>query len=179
MLVRRITSGRLRKATARSGMSLLEVLASLAIFIFSAYALTQMVDNASDAATRARRLAKAQLLAETKMDEIVAGILPVSSNSGPIEEEIEGWMYQVSVTPESWSSVQDPNTGSNITGLNSVIVTVSFSLTGAAPIEYSLSRIVLDPQLRQPAPIPVPPASSSSSSGSGSSGSGSGQGGGR
>lgn len=158
-------------------MSLLEVLTSLAIFIFSAYALTQMVDNASDAATRARRLAKAQLLAETKMDEIVAGILPMSSTSGPIQEEIEGWMYQVSVSPESWSSVQDPSTGSNITGLNSVIVTVTFSLTGAAPIEYSLSRIVLDPQLRQSAPIPVPPASSSSSSSSGSSGSG--QGGGR
>lgn len=157
-------------------MSLLEVLTSLAIFIFSAYALTQMVDNASDAATRARRLAKAQLLAETKMDEIVAGILPLSSTGGPIEEEIEGWMYQVSVSPESWSSVQDPNTGSNITGLNSVIVTVSFSLTGAAPIEYSLSRIILDPQLRQPAPIPAPAESSSTSSGSSGS---SGQGGGR
>ena len=135
-------------------MSLLEVLASLAIFIFSAYALTQMVENASSAATRARRLAKAQLLAETKMDEVVAGILPLSSGGGPISEEIEGWQYNVTVNPEQWSVVQDATTGASITGLNSVIVTVNYSMTGAEPIEYSISRIILDPQLRQPAQQP-------------------------
>lgn len=136
-------------------MSLLEVLAALAIFIFTAYALTQMVDNASRAATRARRLAKAQLLAETKMDEVVAGALPLSSGGGTIPEEVEGWSYNVSVSPESWSSVQDSSTGTTITGLNSVVVTINFSVPGAEPIEYSLSRIILDPQLRQPAPPPT------------------------
>lgn len=132
-------------------MSLLEVLAALAIFIFTAYSLTQMVDNASRAATRARRLAKAQLLAETKMDEIVAGALPLSSGGGVITEELEGWSYSVQVSPESWSAVQDSTSGSSITGLNSVVVTVNFGLAGAEPVEYSLSRIILDPQLRQPA----------------------------
>ncbi len=135
----------------RKGMSLLEVLAALAIFIFTAYAMTQMVDNASRAATRARRLAKAQLLAESKMDEIVAGAIPFSTGGGIIEEEQEGWSYNVSVNPESWSAVEDVSTSSSITGLNSVIVTVNFGLPGAEPIEYSLSRIILDPQLRQPA----------------------------
>jgi type II secretory pathway pseudopilin PulG len=135
----------------RSGMSLLEVLAALAIFIFTSYSLTQMVDGASRAATRARRLAKAQLLAETKMDEIVAGALPLTSGGGVITEELEGWNYNVQVSPESWSAVQDSTTGSSITGLNSVVVTVNFNLTGAEPVEYSLSRIILDPQLRQPA----------------------------
>ncbi len=135
----------------RRGMSLLEVLAALAIFIFTAYAITQMVDNASRAATRARRMAKAQLLAETKMDEIVAGALPLSSGGGTIEEEIQGWTYNVTVNPESWSAVQDVSTGSSITGLNSVIVTVNYSSQFAEPIEYSLSRIILDPQLRKPA----------------------------
>lgn len=146
-------------------MSLLEVLASLAIFIFSAYALTQMVDAASSAATRARRLAKAQLLAETKMDEVVAGILPLSAGGGAITEEIDGWNYTVTVTPEQWSAVQDPSTGSSVTGLNSVIVTVNYTMTGAAPVEYSISRIVLDPSLRVPA---QQPSSSSSSSTTGS-----------
>lgn len=144
-------------------MSLLEVLTSLAIFIFSAYALTQMVDAASNSATKARRLAKAQLLAETKMDEVVAGIIPMTGGGGPITEEIEGWQYSIQVTPEQWSSVQDPNTGSSITGLSSVIITVNYTMTGAEPIEYSISRIVLDPSLRVPA---QPPSSSSSSGGS-------------
>lgn len=132
-------------------MSLLEVLASLAIFIFSAYALTQMVETASSAATRARRLAKAQLLAETKMDEVVAGILPLSNSNGAITEEIDGWNYQVSVSPEQWSVVQDASTGTSITGLNTVIVTVNYTMTGAEPVEYSISRLVLDPTLRMPA----------------------------
>jgi type II secretion system protein I len=150
MRFRPLQSGKERRQPRR-GMSLLEVLAALAIFIFTAYAITQMVDNASKAATRARRLAKAQLLAETKMDELVAGVIPLSSGGGPIEEELEGWNYNVTVSPESWSNVQDASTGSSITGLNSVIVTVNFGLQGAEPIEYSLSRILLDPQLRQPA----------------------------
>lgn len=144
-------------------MSLLEVLASLAIFIFSAYALTQMVDTASNAATKARRLAKAQLLAETKMDEVIAGVLPLSNSSNAITEEVEGWNYSVTVNPESWSAVQDASTNESITGVNTVIVTVNYSMTGAEPIEYSISRIVLDPRLRMPAP----PATSSSTTGMG------------
>ena len=132
-------------------MSLLEVLAALAIFVFSAYALTQMVENASHAATKARRLAKAQLLAETKMDEVIAGAIPLSSGGGNIDEEIAGWSYSVTVTPEQWSSVQDASTNTTITGLNTVIVTVNYSMTGAEPIEYSISRLILDPRLRQPA----------------------------
>ena len=133
-------------------MSLLEVLAALAIFIFSAYALTQMVEQASTAATKARRLAKAQLLAETKMDEVVAGVISLGNTGGNIEEEIAGWTYNVTVTPEQWSAVQDASTSVSITGINTVIVTVNYSMTGSEPIEYSISRIVLDPKLRVPAP---------------------------
>lgn len=135
----------------RSGMSLLEVLAALAIFVFSAYALTQMVENASNAATKARRLAKAQLLAETKMDEVIAGAIPLTGGGGNIDEEIAGWSYSLTVTPEQWSSVQDASTNQSITGINTVIVTVNYSMTGADPIEYSISRLILDPRLRQPA----------------------------
>jgi len=145
-------------------MSLLEVLTALAIFIFSAYALTQMVENASTAASKARRLAKAQLLAETKMDEVIAGAIPLSSGGGTIDEEVAGWSYTVTVNPETWSAVQDPSTNQSITGLNTVIVTVDFSMTGAEPIEYSISRMVLDPRLR----VPAPPSTSSSSGTGGS-----------
>ena len=132
-------------------MSLLEVLAALAIFVFSAYALTQMVDNASHAAMKARRLAKAQLLAETKTDEVISGAIPLSTGGGNIDEEATGWSYSVTVTPEQWSAVQDASTNTSITGLNTVIVTVDYSLSGAEPIEYSISRLILDPRLRQPA----------------------------
>jgi hypothetical protein len=69
------------------------------------------------------------------------------------------------VTPEQWSAVQDASTNVSITGVNDVIVTVNFSLTGSEPIEYSISRIVLDPRLR----VPAPPATSSSGSTTGGS----------
>lgn len=133
---------------SRRGISLLEVLAALAIFFFTAAAITQMVDSASQAAQRARRLTKAELLAETKIDEITAGILPLASGGGPIEEE-QGWTYSVTVTPESWTSVTDAS-GNAITGLSSVVVTVSAG-AGSQLVEYSLSRILLDPSLRLPA----------------------------
>jgi hypothetical protein len=153
-----------KRVGVRRGLSLLEVLASLAIFVFSAAALTQMTESASNAALRARRLTKAQLFAETKMDEVIAGILPLSSTSGPIPEEIEGWQYNLAVTPEDWSAVQDGSSGT-VNGLNAVIVTVSFQPPGATlpSVEYSLSRLILAPSLRQaiPLPQPTPPASSS------------------
>jgi type II secretory pathway pseudopilin PulG len=154
-------------------MSLLEVLAALAIFVFSAYALTQMVENASNAATRARRLAKAQLLAETKMDEVVAGALALSNGNGPIQEEVEGWQYSVTVTPETWSSVLDSSTQQSIIGLNNVSVTVNYAMTGAEPIEYSISRIILDPRLRIPAQQQQSSTSSSTTGSSSGSSSGS------
>jgi type II secretion system protein I len=136
-------------------MSLLEVLTALAIFFISAASLLQMVDAASNSATYARRLAKAQLLAETKMDEVVAGVLPLQNGGGKIEEEIEGWNYSVTVNPESWTTVQDASTNQSITGLSSVIVTVNFQVSGVQPVEYSISRLILDPKLRQPAPQPT------------------------
>jgi len=144
-------------------MSLLEVLTALAIFIFSAYALTQMVENASTAATKARRLTKAQLLAETKMDEVISGAIPLNSTNGNIDEETAGWTYTVTVNPETWSAVQDASTGQTITGLNTVIVTVDFSMPGSDSIEYSISRLILDLTLR----LPAQPSTSSTSTGMG------------
>jgi type II secretion system protein I len=141
---------RRQRVSSRRGLSLLEVLAALAIFFFTAVSLTQMVDNASQAAMRARRMTKAQLLAETKMDEISCGALPLSNGGGSIAEEQEGWTYTVTVTPESWTNVTD-TTGASVTGLSTVIVTVSWSSGGGQPVEYSLSRMVLDPSLRIPA----------------------------
>jgi general secretion pathway protein I len=144
---------RRQHAASRKGLSLLEVLAALAIFFFTAVALTQMVDSASRAAMRARRLTKAQLLAETKMDEITSGALELSNASGTIEEELEGWTYTIAVTPESWSSVTDTS-GASVTGLNTVVVTVNWSGSGGLPVEFSLARMVLDPSLRLPQPPP-------------------------
>jgi hypothetical protein len=108
-----------------------------------------MVQNASEASVRARRLTKAQLLAETKMDELVAGVLPLANGGGAIEGEIEGWTYDVSVSPESWSSVTD-SSGANVDGLNSAVVTVRFSSAAFEPIEYTLARMILAPSLRLP-----------------------------
>ena len=57
----------------------------------------------------------------------------------------------------SATAVQDASTGESITGLNSVIVTVNYVMTGSETIEYSISRIILDPRLRVPAPPPTTP----------------------
>ena len=92
------------------------------------------------------------------MDEVTAGVIALAETSGAITEENEGWTYAIHVAPESWSSVQDSTSGATVNGLTTVIVTVTYQIPGSAVanVEYSLSRLILDPSLRQPVAPPQP-----------------------
>jgi uncharacterized membrane protein YgcG len=158
----------------RRGISLLEVLVSLAIFMLSIVVISQMVDSAARSAVRSKRITQAGIYCEAKMAEIVIGTQPLSSTDfTALENADAGWHYAINCEPQTWSNVTSNNT--SINGLNLVRVTVRFE----NEVEHSLTRVVLDPQLRVPI---ADPTSNSSSSGSGSgsgsaSGSGSGSGG--
>lgn len=133
-------------------MSLLEVLTALAIFLLSVVAVSQMVDSAAQTALRAQRLTRAGLYAESKMAEIVAGIQPLENVfEAPLEEAGPGWYYSVLVEPESWTMVTVD--GQTVAGLNLVAVTVGYQGGRAASnVEQTLTRVVLHPALRVPAP---------------------------
>lgn len=152
---------RARRKHGRGGMSLLEVLTALAIFMLSVVVISQMVDSAAQTALRAQRLTRAGIYAESKMAEIVAGIEPLQNVfEAPLLEAGPGWYYTVQVEPEGWTQVEVD--GQQVAGLNLVAVTVGFSGQRAATdVEQTLTRVVLDPRLRVPAPPPTVGSSSS------------------
>jgi hypothetical protein len=137
----------------------MEVLVALAVFLFSMVVISQMFQSASLRALRTKRLTRAALFCESKMEEIVAGVQPMQgSGSQPLEGAELGWLYSVAVEPESWSSM--PYNNQTVTGLNTVHVTVVWSGGRSMDrVECTLSRLVLNPNLRVPAPTPTPATS--------------------
>lgn len=87
------------KRRCRKGISLLEVVLSLAILAMSAGILAQISWTATDNGLIAHRLATAQILAESKMAEIVTGAIPLQGAVGwtPITDIVPSgnWYYQV------------------------------------------------------------------------------------
>lgn len=146
----------------RAGLSLLEVLAALAIFFLSIVAISQMVDQATRTAQRAARLSKAGTLADSLMAEIAAGVRPLSSSGQESLNDPEaGWVASVQVEPEGWSQLAE-SIGSGV-GLHRVHVMVAWvNEAGAPEAEYTLTRVLLDPALRQSSTTGIPKASDSS-----------------
>src|SRR4051794_1004708 len=67
------------QSARRDGLSLLEVLVSLAIFMMALTALTYLVNTSSGLAAESKHRARAAQLARSKMNEIAAGALPLQS----------------------------------------------------------------------------------------------------
>lgn len=151
----------------RRGLSLLEVLTALAILLLSIVAIAQMVSTAARIARDARLYTTAALLAETYLNELEAGVRPMAS-FGP-EEILDapepGWTCQGIVAPENWSSVDID--GQGVAGLCAVQVIVSYQAATGEVIEFSLSRMLLDPRVRVPLPVPAAPATGNGDTGGG------------
>jgi type II secretion system protein I len=83
----------------KTGMSLLEVVLALAILAMSAAILATIARTATDNGLIAHRLATAQILAESKMAEVVTGAIPLQGAGGwmPITDTVpQGtWYYQL------------------------------------------------------------------------------------
>src|SRR5512146_1503052 len=86
----------------RRGISLLEVVLALAILTMSAGLLASITWTATDNGLLAHRLATAQILAESKMAEVVTGAIPLHGGTGwtLITDTVPSgvWYYQVSTT---------------------------------------------------------------------------------
>lgn len=162
--------------SARPGLTLLEVVISLAIFLFSLAALAHLIGNASQRALEARQRQEAALLAQTKINEMSIGALPLSSQSETAGDETSGWLWSAECSE------------GEVPGLWHVEVRVWRERPDGSSLQVALQQIVLDPALRgstldQPpssdqAQQPESPSGSGSSSSSGNTSSQSTQGGG-
>lgn len=125
----------------RHGLSLLEVILSMAILGISMTAIGALVSNGYRAALETRLRSDGNLLCETKMSEVVAGIIELESTNGvPIEENQE-WEYSIQVEPSDQ--------------LGLLFVRVSVMQTDDAsinPIEISFVRFLPDPDY-EPDPL--------------------------
>jgi general secretion pathway protein I len=151
----------------RDGLSLLEVLVSLAIFLMALTALTYLVNNSSNLAVEGQHRARAAQLARSKMNEFTSGAQPIQGQSDTSFDDEPDYRWSADVSEGA------------TTGLSTVTVTVTYRPDDPYPLKVSFSRMVFDPKYAgSTQDVPAAPDGSSdsltdpSSSGSSSSGSG-------
>ena len=126
----------LRTRSPRRGLSLLEVLTALAIFLFSLVALSRLIDIGGDRARDVQWLNRATMLAQSRMSELIAGSLPLSSQPETACDEDPDWNWSVDAEAQ------------NTPGLYLVTVTISRPLPNGERYELPLNQFVLDPTYR-------------------------------
>jgi type II secretion system protein I len=132
----------------RRGVTLLEVLVSLSIFLFSLIAIAHLISVGADQAVAVQEESRATQLCQSKLAEVVWGIEPLGSSGGSFDEP-------------DWSWSQDSNQ-SDVTGLWNVKVTVRKEHSDGSAFEFSLTQMVLDPSYRG-STFDTPPAAADTS----------------
>ncbi len=116
----------------RSGLSLLEVILSIAILGGAMVVIGALVNLGYRSAAQAKIRSDANILVNTKMSEVVAGVLPLESTSAAPIEENPQWKYSVEVEEAQQ--------------LGLLLLTVYVEQANAAnPIGMSVVRLVPDP----------------------------------
>jgi len=114
----------------------MEVILALAILGITVAAIGELVRLGTRAASTTRDLAMAQLLCESKMSEIAAGVIPLQSTSLAAIEENPDWLYSVELLPIEQE------------GIVSVYITVQQSEDMNRPVSFSLASWMVDPGLQ-------------------------------
>src|SRR5437870_288141 len=111
------------QSNTRPGISLLEVLIALAIFLLAVIGIGQLITLAGDRAVDVQQQAQAIQLCQSKLAEVVAGVVPVHppQSNTPFEED------------PSWEWALDSEQGS-VAGLWNVTVRVSRQRPGGPQI---------------------------------------------
>jgi prepilin-type N-terminal cleavage/methylation domain-containing protein len=170
MLIRRqAKSGVRENGIGRPGLSLIEVLVALSIFLISMIALGQLITISGERAFEVQQQSRAAQLCQSKLAEVVSGVVPLSSDSGQYDEDTD-WQWTV-----------DAEQDSSITGLWRVQVTASRDFSDGSHYESSVNQMILDPSLRgstaDTLQSPVVGNNPSTGSGTGATGTGAGSGG--
>jgi type II secretion system protein I len=118
------------------GLTLLEVIVAMSILLFSSLAIYHLVSIGTDRALDVQFHAKASMLCQSKLAELMFGGEPLSSSAAQSFKEEPEWQYEI-----------DASDG-DVTGLKKVRVTVKLEREGRTFVAVSLSRMILDPTMR-------------------------------
>jgi type II secretion system protein I len=142
----------------RSGLTLLEVLVALAIFLIALVAVFALIDFGAQRGALSAMKSTGTRLAQSKLAEVEAGAIPVSGGgSGQFDGDDAVWSWSV----ES-SAASVPN-------VYSVTVRVSRDYRGR-PFEVVLTQMIFDP-MQMGTAVPVQPPTTDTTTTGGSSGS--------
>jgi len=142
---------RLVRRPRRKGLSLLEVIVAMAIFLLATVVISQMMHSAAGSANQARLQTRASILAESEMNKLakVPKLFVSMDRLAPVADAEPGWYYQVSILPLSGTELSLDN--QSVGGLNTVHVRVVWMPDGQYPeAEYTLTRQLMDPRLTLP-----------------------------
>jgi hypothetical protein len=123
------------QAAQRGGLTLLEVVVALAIFLFSIVAISQLVSIGGERALDVQLHAKASMLCQRELDKRAAGIEALGPSSAALADEPD-WQCEVDVSD------------AEVDGLKKVKVTIKLERQDGRITEATLSRLVMDPSLR-------------------------------
>jgi hypothetical protein len=122
----------------RQGLTLLEVILGLAIFVGSIAVVSKLVELGVRASQFSRLHSRAVLLAQSKMAEIVAGIQTLESAGGDVFPEDPAWQWQLEV-------MDGPVEGLKWVGVTVAPAPSGELATNREPVEFTLSRWLFDP----------------------------------
>jgi type II secretion system protein I len=121
----------------RQGLSLLEVLVALAVFLLAVVALRSLMSMGGDRALDVDRTNLATQLCQSKLNEVLVGSIPLTgaSSGGPVDE-YPGWEWSMDAQPGA------------VTGLYTVTIRVGRKRSDGNLVAASLSQMVMDPALK-------------------------------
>jgi len=119
----------------RAGLSLLEVLVALAVFLMALGGLFTLLNYATRRAQEVQMRSQAARLCQSKLAEVLSGALPLTGQDGAAFDEDPD--YQWSLTSEQGA----------VTGLWNITVKVSWGQGAGGRQETALSQMVLDPSI--------------------------------
>ena len=129
-------AGQRRSGSARRGLTLLEVLLSLGLFLGALAALSQLWYGGVRAAVQARLATQAILRCESKLNEVVAGAVPLQSTTDTPFDDDSTWMWSLQV-------LRGPHANVRL-----LVVNVSHPGQGGLSASgHQLSRLIRDPQV--------------------------------
>ena len=134
---------RRQRSSIRHGLSLLEVILAIAILGMALAVVGELVRVGVRAAENARDLTNAQMLCESKLAEITAGIMPTEDvQMTPIQtmDVIPEWYYSVQTAPSEQEGL--------------IVLQVSVfkepNQVRTYPVVFSLTRLMIDPGIEFP-----------------------------
>ena len=128
----------------RRGMTLLEVLVAMAVFLMALAGIAQLIEFGTDSAVEAARTTTGTRLCQSKMAEVEAGVIPATEDGTGVFEEEPLWHWSVEI-------------GAAVAA-NTHPVTVRVWIDSGRKIQVTLTQIVFDPEfMGNAAPAIAPP----------------------